>query len=85
MGISSVPASTFLLLHRKFPAFANDISPNHQNALNATYTKYVEMEPTVRINSASPEHRLTALNGWTDTKDPIYGAKVVIEPTVAEK
>lgn len=39
----------------------------------------------MRFNSASPEHRLTALNGWTDTKDPIYGAKVVIEPTVAEK
>ena len=56
-----------------------------KTALNALTVEYAKAEPDARFYAASPGHCKTAFNGFRGTKDPLDGAKVVVELALAEK
>ncbi|MCJ1457528.1 hypothetical protein MMC28_007896 [Mycoblastus sanguinarius] len=56
-----------------------------KTALNALTLEYAKAESDVSFYAASPGHCKTAFNGFRGTKDPIDGAKVVVELAFAEK
>ena len=54
-----------------------------KTTLNMLGVKYAKAEPTIQIYSASPGFCKTAFNGWRGMKDPLDGAKVVVELALA--
>ena len=56
-----------------------------KTALNALTVEYAKVEPSVRFYAASPGHCKTAFNGYRGTKDPLDGARVVVELATAER
>ena len=56
-----------------------------KTALNALTIEYAKAEPGVKFYAASPGHCKTAFNGYRGTKDPLDGAKVVLELVLADK
>ena len=56
-----------------------------KTALHAPTVEYARTEPTVAFYAASPGHCKTAFNGFRGTKDPLDGARVVVELALAEK
>ena len=52
-------------------------------ALNMLSVEYAKAEPEVQIYSACPGFCNTAFNGWKGTKDPLDGAKVIVELVLA--
>ncbi|MCJ1399815.1 hypothetical protein MMC11_003018 [Xylographa trunciseda] len=79
INISSARASLAL-------STASSLSPTRavaysvgKTALNAPSIAMAKSEPTVRVYSVIPGHCRTAFNGYAGKKDPLDGAKVVVE------
>ncbi|MCJ1273793.1 hypothetical protein MMC21_001586 [Puttea exsequens] len=56
-----------------------------KTALNALTLEFSKIEPDVRFYAACPGHCNTAFNGFRGTKDPLDGAKVILELALAER
>ena len=56
-----------------------------KTALNALTVEYAKAESNVAFYAASPGHCKTAFNGFRGTKDPLDGAKVIVELALAEQ
>lgn len=54
-------------------------------ALNALTLEMRKTYPDVSFYAANPGHCKTAFNGYKGKKDPVDGAKVVVELALAEK
>ena len=53
--------------------------------LNALTLEFEKMYPEVEFFVASPGHCRTGFNGFRGKKDPVGGARVVVELVLAEK
>lgn len=56
-----------------------------KTALNALTVEYAKAEPDARFYAASPGHCKTAFNGFRGKRDPLDGAKVVVQLALAGK
>ena len=50
-----------------------------KTTINALTVEYARVEPGVRFHAASPGSGKPAFNGYQGTKDPLDGARVVVE------
>lgn len=85
INISSARASLHLSSTGNLPPSRVISYSVSKTALNALTVEYAKAEPTVAFYAASPGHCKTAFNGFRGTKDPLDGAKVVVELALAEK
>lgn len=85
INISSARASLHLSSTRNLPPSTVISYSVSKTALNALTVEYAKAEPTIAFYAAIPGHCKTAFNGFKGTKDPLDGARVVVELVLAEK
>jgi len=79
INISSARASLALSTMANLPPTRVVAYSVSKTALNALGVEMAKSEPSVRVYSVSPGHCRTAFNGFSGKKDPLDGAKVVVE------
>ena len=84
INISSARASLHLSSTGNLPPSRVIAYSVSKTALNALTVEFAKAEPTVAFYAASPGHCKTAFNGFRGTKDPLDGARVVVELALAE-
>ena len=84
INISSARASLHLSTTGDLPPSRCISYGVSKTALNALTVEYAKAEPRVRFYAASPGRCRTAFNGFRGPKDPLDGAKVVVELVMAE-
>ena len=85
INISSARASLSLSSSGSLPPSRVISYSVSKTALNALTVEYAKAEPGVRFHAASPGHCKTAFNDYRGTKDPLDGARVVVELALADK
>ncbi|KAF6220892.1 hypothetical protein HO133_002572 [Letharia lupina] len=85
INISSARASLHLSSTRNLPPSTVISYSVSKTALNALTVEYAKAEPTIAFYAAIPGHCKTAFNGFRGTKDPLDGARVVVELVLAEE
>ena len=85
INISSARASLHLSSTGTLPPSRVISYSVSKTALNALTVEYAKAEPAVAFYVASPGHCKTAFNGFRGTKDPLDGARVVVELALAER
>ncbi|KAK4691386.1 hypothetical protein P7C71_g5604, partial [Lecanoromycetidae sp. Uapishka_2] len=85
INISSARASLHLSSTGNLPPSRVISYSVSKTALNALTIEYAKAEPDVRFYAASPGHCKTAFNGFRGSKDPLDGAKVVVELALADE
>lgn len=85
INISSARASLRLSSTRNLPPSTVISYSVSKTAVNALTVEYANSEPTIAFYAAIPGHCKTAFNGFKGKKDPLYGARVVVELVLAEK
>lgn len=85
INISSARASLHLSSTGNLPPSRVISYSVSKTALNALTVEYAKAEPAVAFYAASPGHCKTAFNGFRGTKDPLDGARVVVELALAER
>ena len=84
MNISSARASLHAITTSALPPTACVPYSVSKVALNALTLEFAKAWPDVRFYAASPGHCKTALNGFRGKKDPLEGARVVVELVLEE-
>lgn len=84
INASSARASLCLSSTGKIPP-SKVIYSISKTALNALTVEYAKLEPIVAFNAPSPGHCLTVFNDFRGIKDPLAGAKVIVELELAER
>ena len=79
INVSSARASLALSTAGNLPPTRVVAYSVSKTALNALSIEMAKSEPSVRVYSVSPGHCRTAFNGFSGKKDPLDGAKVVVE------
>ncbi|MCJ1387502.1 hypothetical protein MMC18_000345 [Xylographa bjoerkii] len=79
INVSSARASLTLSTAGNLPPTRVVAYSVSKTALNALTIEMAKSEPAVRVYSVSPGHCRTAFNGFSGKKDPLDGAKVVVE------
>ncbi|KAF2734085.1 NAD(P)-binding protein [Polyplosphaeria fusca] len=79
INISSARASMYKQTHAQLPPTASIPYNVSKTALNVGMLEMAKLEPGVLFQAASPGHCKTAFNGWTGKRDPLDGARVVVE------
>ncbi|CAD6590217.1 MAG: hypothetical protein ASARMPRED_004680 [Alectoria sarmentosa] len=85
INVSSARASLHLSSTSNLPPSRMISYSVSKTALNTLTVEYAKEEPTVAFYAASPGHCKTAFNGYGGTKDPLDGAKIIVELPLAEK
>jgi NAD(P)-dependent dehydrogenase (short-subunit alcohol dehydrogenase family) len=85
INISSARASIHNITTGNLPPTACVPYSVSKVALNALTLEMGKMYPGVKFYAANPGHCKTAFNGFKGKKDPIEGARVVVELALAEK
>lgn len=84
VNISSARASLHAITAGTLPPTACVPYSVSKVALNALTLEFAKAWPDVRFYAASPGHCRTALNGFRGKKDPLEGARVVVELVLKE-
>jgi NAD(P)-dependent dehydrogenase (short-subunit alcohol dehydrogenase family) len=84
LNVSSVRASLALLSSGKLPPTVSVPYSISKVALNALTLENALANKEVWFGAVSPGHCKTAFNGWRGRKDPVDGARVVVELAFAE-
>ncbi|MCJ1436325.1 hypothetical protein MMC27_005703 [Xylographa pallens] len=84
INVSSARASLALSTAGSLPPTRVVAYSVSKTALNALSIEMAKSEPNVRVYSVSPGHCRTAFNGFSGKKDPLDGAKVVVELVARE-
>ena len=87
INVSSARGSLSLSTTQGFPPSVSIPYGVSKTALNMLTVEYMKdpLNKDVSIYSTSPGHCKTAFNGYRGTKDPLDGAKVVVQLAFAEK
>lgn len=85
INISSARASIHNITTGKLPPTACVPYSVSKVALNALTLETGKTYPDISFYAANPGHCKTAFNGYKGKKDPVDGAKVVVELAMAEK
>ena len=79
INVSSARGSVALQTSSKLPPTACIPYTVSKTALNITTLEQAKLYPDILFQLASPGHCKTAFNGYRGTKDPVDGAKVVVD------
>ena len=85
INISSARASIHNITSGNLPPTACVPYSVSKVALNALTLEFAKMYPDVDFYAANPGHCRTAFNGYRGKKDPVEGARVVVELVLADK
>lgn len=85
INISSGRASIHALTTGQLPPTASIPYSISKVALNVLGLELAKLYPDVKFYAANPGHCKTALNGFKGARDPLDGAKVVIELALASE
>jgi NAD(P)-dependent dehydrogenase (short-subunit alcohol dehydrogenase family) len=85
VNMSSARASIHNIVTNNLPPTACVPYSVSKVALNALTLEMGKMYPEVKFYAANPGHCRTAFNGFRGKKDPVEGARVVVELALAEK
>ncbi|KAG8530329.1 uncharacterized protein KY384_004831 [Bacidia gigantensis] len=85
INVSSARGSLYLASSGKLPPSTTRSYCVSKAALNMLTVEYARAEPEVKICAAEPGSCKTAFNGFRGQKDPLDGAKVVVELALADK
>lgn len=85
INISSGRASIHRLTSGALPPTASVPYSISKTAVNVLTLEMAKQYPDAKFYVANPGHCATGLNGFKGTKDPVEGARVVVELVVAEE